>query len=85
MKKGHKISKEIKNQILKRVKEEGISVPQAAQDHGISTKTIYAWLRHGVTKQVSWLAYNKLKKENEDLKTLIGEITIELSKSKKKS
>jgi transposase-like protein len=85
MKKVHKISKEIKDQILKRVKEEGIPVPQAAEDHGISTKTIYNWLRSGVTKQVSWLEYNKLKKENQELKELIGEITIELSKSKKKN
>lgn len=85
MKKTHKISKEIKDQILKRVKEEGVSVPQAAENHGISTKTIYAWLRTGVTRQVSWLEYNKLKKENQELKELIGEITVELSKTKKKS
>lgn len=54
MKKGYKVSKEIKDQILKRVKEEGISVIQAAEDHGVSTKTIYNWLTKGVTKQVSW-------------------------------
>jgi len=85
MKKGHKISKEIKDQILKRVKEEGVSVPQAAEDHGISTKTIYAWLRTGVTRQVSWAEHNRLKRENEDLKTFIGEITVELSKTKKRT
>jgi transposase-like protein len=85
MTKAHKISKEIKEQILKRVKEEGIPVPQAAEDHGISTKTIYNWLRHGVARQVSWLEHNKLKKENQELKELIGEITVELSKSKKKN
>lgn len=85
MKKGHKVSKEIKDQILKRIKEEGISAAQAAVDHGVSTKTIYNWLTKGVTKQVSWGEFNKLKKENQDLKTLIGEITIELSKTKKKS
>ena len=85
MKKGHKVSKEIKNQILKRIKEEGVSAAQAAEDHGVSTKTIYNWLAKGVTKQVSWGEFNKLKRENQDLKTLIGEITIELSKTKKKS
>ena len=84
MKKAHKISKEIKDQILKRVKEEGVTVPQAAEDHGVSVQTIYAWLKRGVTRQVSWNEYNRLKKENEDLKILIGEITVELSKSKKK-
>lgn len=85
MKKAHKISKEIKDQIIKRVKEEGVSVPQAAEDHGVSVQTIYAWLKRGVTRQVSWLEHNKLKKENQELKELIGEITIELSKTKKKS
>lgn len=85
MKKAHKISKEIKEQILKRVKEDGVSVPQAAEDHGVSTKTIYNWLTRGVTRQVSWLEYNKLKKENQELKELIGEITVELSKTKKKN
>lgn len=85
MKKQHKISKEIKDQILKRVKEDGISVPEAASDHGISAKTIYNWLTKGVAKQVSWLEHNKLRKENQELKALIGEITVELSKTKKKN
>jgi len=79
-----KVSREAKEQILKRIKEEGVSVAQAAEDHGISTKTIYNWLTRGVTKPVSWAEHNKLKKENQDLKTFIGEITVELSKTKKK-
>ena len=85
MKKGHKISKEIKDQILKRVKEEGVTVPQAAEDHGVSTKTIYSWLQNGVAREVSWAEHNRLIKENQDLKTFIGEITVELSKTKKKN
>jgi transposase-like protein len=79
-----RVSSETKEQILKRIKEDGIPVAQAAEDHGISTKTIYQWLTKGVTKPVSWNEYNKIKKENQDLKTFIGEITVELSKSKKK-
>ena len=85
MKKAHRISKEIKDQILKRIKEDGVSVSQAASDHGVHVKTIYNWLGKGVRQQVSWLEHNKLKKENQELKELIGEITIELSKAKKKS
>jgi len=77
IKKAHKISKEIKDQILKRVKEEGVPVPQAAEDHGVSAKTIYNWLTRGVTKQVSWLEYNKLKKENQELKD--ANINVEVS------
>ncbi|MGH7203478.1 MAG: helix-turn-helix domain-containing protein [Candidatus Levyibacteriota bacterium] len=39
------IAKEIKEQILQRIKEKGISVADAAAEHGISTKTIYNWER----------------------------------------
>lgn len=83
-KSNYKVSRETKEQILKRIKEEGVSVAQAAEDHGVSTKTIYNWLTRGVTKPVSWAEYNKLRKENQDLKTFIGELTVELSKTKKK-
>lgn len=83
-KSNYKVSRETKEQILKRIKEEGVSVAQVAEDHGVSTKTIYNWLTRGVTKPVSWSEYNKLKKENQDLKTFIGEITVEISKTKKK-
>lgn len=41
MRKVHKISKEVKDQIIKRVKEEGVSVHQAAKDHEVSTKILY--------------------------------------------
>ena len=39
-KKTYNIAKDIKEQILKRVREEGIPVSQAAQEHGISDATI---------------------------------------------
>ena len=84
-KSNHRLSKETKQQILKRIKEEGISVAQVAEDHGVSTKTVYNLLTTGVTKPVTWSAYNKLRKENEDLKMFVGQLTVELSKAKKKS
>lgn len=43
-KKGFRISKEIKEETLNRIKNDGISVSQAAQDVGVSTVTIYSWL-----------------------------------------
>ena len=42
------VSKEVKEQILKRIRDEGVPVAQAASEHGISTKTIYHWLGKGV-------------------------------------
>ena len=37
----HRAQKELKEQILKRIKEEGVTVAQAAEDHGIAVKTIH--------------------------------------------
>lgn len=75
--------KEIKEQILKRIKEDGVSVSQAADEHGISTKTIYFWLRKGAKGSPSWMEVAKLKKQNTELLALVGELTVKLSKSQK--
>ncbi len=46
-KKGHRIAPEVKTDIIRRIKEEGVSVPQAAKDHGVHESTIYGWLGTG--------------------------------------
>ena len=38
--KKHRIAPEIKEQIINRIKNEGVSVSQAAGEHGVSEKTI---------------------------------------------
>lgn len=83
-KKGYKISSEIKEQIINRIKNEGVSVTEAAKDHGVSPGTIYNWLGTKAKGVVSLLAHNKLKKENDQLKQIIGEITLMLSEEQKK-
>lgn len=83
-KKEYRIKDEIKQKILSRVKNDGLSVSQAAQDYGVSTKTIYAWLGNKAKGAVSVLQYNKLRKENDELKRLIGELTIKMSIEAKK-
>ena len=50
-KKHHRIAADVKADILRRVKEEGVSVAQAAKDHGISEGTIYGWMVKGATCQ----------------------------------
>lgn len=42
------ISDEKKQEILKKIKEDNVSVSDASVDSGVSTKTIYRWLRDGV-------------------------------------
>ena len=78
------IPKEIKEQILKRIKEEGISVKAAALEHGISEKTIYNWIRGKSISDVSILEISRLKRENRELLEIIGELTHEVKRSKKK-
>lgn len=79
------VSKEVKEQILKRIRDEGIPVSQAASEHGLSTKTIYNWLGKGVTSGPSILEMAKLRRENQALKELLGQITLEMSLAKKKN
>jgi transposase-like protein len=45
LKKNYRIAPEVREQILKRIKEEGVSVSQAVKDHGIHDTTIYGWAR----------------------------------------
>jgi transposase-like protein len=44
MKKKYRIAPEVREQILKRIREEGVSVSAAAKDAGIHETTIYGWL-----------------------------------------
>lgn len=82
-KKGYRVAKEVKEQILKRVKEEGVSVSQASQDHGVSEVTIYKWLTKGVSGSPSWAEFSRLKKENKGLLELVGSLTVKLSQAQK--
>ncbi len=85
MKKKYRIAPEVREQVLKRIKEEGISVSVAAKDAGITTSTIYGWLGQGAEGAPSWSEYVKLKRENKMLLELVGEITLKLSESQKKN
>jgi len=77
------IPKELKEQILSRIKNDGISVIQAAKDHGVSTKTIYNWLNKNLDRSPSYRDYALLRKQNQDLMILIGQLTLENKKLKK--
>lgn len=84
-KKGHRIAKEVKADIIRRVKEEGVSVAQAAKDHGIHETTIYGWLGSGAVGIPSWGEFSRLQKQNKELFEVVGELTVKLSAAQKKS
>lgn len=73
---------ETKTEILEKVKG-GIPVPDAAKQYAISDKTIYGWIANQTKPEISILEFNRLKKENEELKRIIGIITLELERGKK--
>lgn len=78
-----KIPKQKRDEILAKARA-GEKVSSLAAEYGISDKTIYGWLRVDSNDDViSVLKYNKLKRENEELKWLIGELTLDLKRGKK--
>lgn len=79
----NRVPRDIKNQILERVKTSGKSIKEVAVEHGISTTCIYSWLKDGVTG-VSSKEIIKLTKENRELKQIIGELTVQLGVGQKK-
>lgn len=77
------INLEVKQEILAKIKA-GEEVKKVAAQYGVSDRTIYLWLKKGVTDHVSVLELGKLKKENQILKEIVGVLTMELEKVKKK-
>lgn len=78
-----RVAKEIKEEILVKVRA-GERVVELSEQYAVSNKTIYGWLRQDSGEGVvSTLQYNKLKRENEELKRLIGELTLSMHLQKK--
>lgn len=78
-----RIPLELKEQILQRIRTEGISAAQAAREHGVSTPTIYSWLSSSSELPANILQINKLKRENEELQRLLGKTMMEIERAKK--
>jgi transposase len=77
-------AKETKEGVLSAIKHDGLSVAEAAAKFDVKPQTVYGWMgseaRNGHT---SSMEFQKLKKENEMLKMLIGALTLENEKVKK--
>ena len=77
------IAKEIKEQILARVKEGKEPAAQIAREAGINPNTVYGWIESAVVKPASLIELNRLKRERAGLYQLIGKLTSELDKQKR--
>lgn len=83
--KAHRIANEVKADILRRIKEEGVPVATAAKEHGLHETTIYGWMGASVQGAPSWAEFAKIQKQNKELLELVGELTLRLSAAQKKN
>ena len=74
----------VKVEILDKIRHHGVAVSTVAVATGVSTKTIYRWLRDGIVDKDRNLILenNRLRKENEQLYKMLGKATAELNRSK---
>lgn len=77
------VAQEVKSEILLKVKS-GEKVADLAKKYGISDRSIYNWLKGKLEQEVSYREYKRVLKENEQLKNILGVLTLEIEKSKKK-
>lgn len=78
------IPKDLKDEIITKIKVEGLSGAEAARRYGINVKNIYRWLADGVggtSSQV--LEINRLRRENQQLKPLLGHLLLDHERGKK--
>lgn len=80
----HRIAPEVREQIINRIKNEGVTVQQAAKDHGVSEASIYGWIGAKVDGGPSVMEIAKLRKENDELLKMVGILTMKLNETQKK-
>ncbi len=77
------IAREVKEEILGRVKA-GEKIRDISDQYGVSDRTIYNWLGKKATGSISLVEHNRLKRENQMLKEIVGVLNLELQKVKKR-
>ena len=85
MTKGIPTDPALKAEILRKIKDEGLSVINASEQYNISTKAIYNWIRTDGTvgSERNLLLENKrLKKKLDNAYRVIGRLTAEVPRPK---
>ena len=82
---GKRYSKEVKEEVLGKVRG-GRRVSEVSREHGINEMTVRSWLeRDTVSGGSQILEMSRLKRENEELLRIIGELKVESERVKKKN
>jgi transposase-like protein len=80
---GKYVSEDKKEDILLDIKN-GLKVSEASEKHGVTIKSIYRWLRHQADNTgTSSLEVARLRRENQDLKELVGLFALEKKRAEK--
>jgi len=78
------IAKEIKEEMISKIKA-GTPAVEVARTYGVKANTVYNWISRSVQAgDPSASEIGRLKRENDELKKLVGAITLDLTRSKKK-
>jgi transposase-like protein len=82
---GKRTDPALKQEILRKIRDEGMSVTDASNEYDVNSKTIYYWLRSGIVdgNRNLILENRKLKKEIEQLYKLLGRATAEMQRPKR--
>lgn len=80
---GKRYSKEVRDEVLSKIRG-GQRVSEAAKVYGINLMTIRSWLeRDTVSSAAETLELSRLRRENEALLRIIGQLTYESDVQKK--
>jgi transposase len=77
-----RINTDIRDKIVNKIKNDGLSAADAAREFGISANTVYGWLSKGKISSDT-LELGKLRRENQQLKMIIAEVMLDSGKGKK--
>lgn len=73
----------LKDKIIEKLKSDGLTAAQASQEFGVPVNTIYGWLRKKAEGDPSVLEMAKLRRENRELKEIIGAFALDMERRKK--
>ena len=79
------VDQALKDRIIEKLKSEGLTVGQASKEFGVSKNTIYGWLHRKAGGDPSALEISKLRRENKELKEIIGTLALDTERRKKNS
>ena len=83
-KRGVHVPADVKEYILKRIREGGKSAADVAKEHGVGRTAVYKWLREESGGSSNNTDVLRLQKENQLLKQLVAELSLKIRESEKR-